>query len=222
MKNNQDDNKKMSRSNRNKTERKNQNGLYYVIVGVLVVVLLFLVFSIFSGNDPEPSQTASTADDSTAMIVDTSEDTSEDTAVEDTSTDTTDTADTSAEEKTTEETEEESEETIEPAEPSDELVVEAYTGDWDPIGTTQQGEHSTNFSDGSQDRMEIKQATSMVTGLNNDTMIEWWVGNDGPNRVVSTVSDQQQTEFYRVFLQWVDNEGWQPTKVERLSENDRN
>ena len=39
---------------------------------------------------------------------------------------------------------------------TDENVTKAYTGDWEPIGTTQTGEHVTDYSDGSADRNEIK------------------------------------------------------------------
>lgn len=61
----------------------------------------------------------------------------------------------------------------------------------------------------------------MVTGIPEDNMIEWWVGNGGDQKVVATVSDREETETYRVYLSWVDNEGWQPTKLETLVENDK-
>lgn len=52
-------------------------------------------------------------------------------------------------------------------------------------------------------------------------MIEWWIENGGDQKVIATVSDTAETEVFRVFLSWVDNEGWQPTKVEILIENDK-
>lgn len=109
----------------------------------------------------------------------------------------------------------------ESVEPSDENVSEAYTGNWDPIGTEQEGPHTTTYDDGSQDRIEIKEATSMVTGINPDNMVEWRVENGGDQKVVATVSDMDETQVFRVYLQWVDGEGWQPTKVEELIENDK-
>ena len=63
---------------------------------------------------------------------------------------------------------------------TDENVAKAYTGDWEPIGTSQTGEHSaTDYTDGSADRIEIKQAVAAATGISADNMIEWWIGNAG-------------------------------------------
>ena len=109
----------------------------------------------------------------------------------------------------------------ESVEPSDENVSDAYTGNWDPIGTEQEGPHTTTYDDGSQDRIEIKEATSMVTGIDADNMVEWLVENGGDQKVIATVSDKDETQTFRVYLQWVDGEGWQPTKVEELIENDK-
>lgn len=101
---------------------------------------------------------------------------------------------------------------------TDENVIVAYRGDWQPIGTTQTGEHITNYNDGSQDRTEIKRAVSYVTNIEEDDMIEHWIGNDGHQKVQATVSSKTTGQFYRVYLTWVDEQGWKPTKVERLKE----
>src|SRR5690625_91136 len=101
---------------------------------------------------------------------------------------------------------------------SDDNVIRAYTGNWEPIGTSQVGEHVTNYNDGSDDRIEIKHATSNVTGIAEDDMIEWWVGNDGPQKVFSVISDKEKTDYYKVYLSWIDHEGWQVTKVEKIKE----
>ncbi|RDW19266.1 hypothetical protein CWR48_09485 [Oceanobacillus arenosus] len=110
----------------------------------------------------------------------------------------------------------------EPAEPSDNNVEEAYAGDWKPVGTEQTGPHTTTYDEGTADREEMKQAVSVATGLATTDMIEWWYENGGDQKVIATVSDNAQTATYRVFLSWNDGEGWQPTKVEKLIENDRN
>lgn len=103
----------------------------------------------------------------------------------------------------------------------DENVRKAYEGNWPAIGTEQEGPHTVNFDKGSQDRIEMKQAVVSATGLDTDNMVEWWVGNGGDQKVISTVSDPDQTTTYRVYLSWIDEEGWQPTRVEILHENDR-
>lgn len=104
----------------------------------------------------------------------------------------------------------------EDVESDDENVTKAYTGDWEPAGTEQSGEHTTNYDDGSQDRNEIKQAVSGVTGVSEDQMIEHWVGNQGEQKVTATIQDESDDQFYKVSLDWVDGEGWKPTKVEEL------
>ena len=102
---------------------------------------------------------------------------------------------------------------------TDENVAKAYTGDWEPIGTSQTGEHSaTDYTDGSADRIEIKQAVAAATGISADNMIEWWIGNAGDQQVTATVSDTQKEKIARVQLTWVDGEGWQVTLVEELNE----
>lgn len=108
--------------------------------------------------------------------------------------------------------------TVEEIPSEDENVITAFRGDWDPVGTKQEGPHTTNYNDGSDDRNEIKQAVVMVTGLDADDMIEHWIGRGGDQAVVATVSDGALEEYYRVYLQWVDEKGWQPTKAEKLKQ----
>lgn len=101
-------------------------------------------------------------------------------------------------------------------ETNDDLVIEAYTGNWEPIGTVQEEPHVTQFKKETQDWLEMEQAIRYATGL--DDMITWRIGNNGEQKVIGTVSTRDQQEIYRVYLSWITNEGWQPTKVERLKE----
>src|SRR5699024_11121229 len=79
---------------------------------------------------------------------------------------------------------------LEEADSTDENVKEAWTGDWPALGSIQTGPHSIDYNNGSQDRIEIKKAVSLVTGIPEDDMIEWWVGNGGGEQnVIATVSD---------------------------------
>ena len=111
---------------------------------------------------------------------------------------------------------EESDITIEEIESDDENVITAFKGDWDPVGTEQEGPHTTTYEDGSDDRLEIRRALVMVTGIKEDDMIEHWIGRGGDQEVIATVSDHAQEDYYRVYLRWVDDEGWQPTKADKL------
>lgn len=102
----------------------------------------------------------------------------------------------------------------------DENVLEAYLLEWEPIGTIQVEPHVTDYANGSQDRLEIELATSAVTGIEEDKLITWWVGNGGDQKVIATVSEQGKDETYRIYLSWIANEGWKPTRLEKLKENE--
>lgn len=76
--------------------------------------------------------------------------------------------------------------------------------------------YQVSYADGSSDRVAIKNQVMQVTGLDNN-LIEWWVGNNGPGRVETTVSNSDQSEVYRVYLQYGEG-NWHVTNYEILSE----
>ncbi|SFE46252.1 YrrS family protein [Trichococcus pasteurii] len=179
-----------------------------IVLGVIAAAFLGLVllYNFFYGNDEEPSIAANNQTNSQNMII-TESDASSETS--------------SSAEKNSEKEEKEDEDTeteTEEVPSTDKNVTKAYTGDWEPVGTTQTGDHVTDYSDGSADRNEIKQAVAAATGISADNMIEWWIGNAGDQQVTATVSDTQKETIARVQLKWVDGEGWQVTLVEELDE----
>ena len=116
------------------------------------------------------------------------------------------------------ENDEEQDVILEEIESDDANVIKAYKGNWDPVGTEQEGPHTTTYEEGSTDRIEIQRAVVMVTGIEEDNMIEHWIGRGGEQEVIATVSDHDLENYYRVYLQWVDEEGWQPTMIEELKQ----
>lgn len=93
---------------------------------------------------------------------------------------------------------------------------------WKPIGTEQTGEHVSSYDMGSADWQEKVKATSYATGIPEDNMTVWFIeGNGGPQKSMATVTAKDTKTPYRVYLQWVDGKGWQPTKVQELEENDK-
>lgn len=105
---------------------------------------------------------------------------------------------------------------LEEIESDDNNIIKAYKGDWQPVGTEQEGPHTTSYDEGSADRIEIKRAAMMVTGIEEANMTEHWIGRGGEQQVIATVSDRTNEGFYRIYMQWIEGEGWQPTKVEEL------
>lgn len=94
---------------------------------------------------------------------------------------------------------------------------------WQPVGTVQTGEHVTQYDKNSVDWQEMLKAISYATGISEDNMTVWFIGRgEVPNKnVIGTVSPKDQNETYRVYLEWVDGQGWKPEKVEYLKENDK-
>ncbi len=94
--------------------------------------------------------------------------------------------------------------------------------DWKPIGTEQTGEHVSSYDLGSADWQEKVKATSYATGIPEENMTVWFIeGNGGPQKSMATVTAKDTQTPYRVYLQWMDGKGWQPTKVQKLKENDK-
>ncbi|MCP8616949.1 YrrS family protein [Salirhabdus salicampi] len=106
---------------------------------------------------------------------------------------------------------------------ADENVLETIVKDWEPIGTEQDEPHVTTYDDSTVDWEEMILAVHYATELEEGDSIIWWVkgSNEDPQKPVITVSNRDQTETYRVYLHWVTENGWEPTKVELLKENDQ-
>lgn len=103
--------------------------------------------------------------------------------------------------------------------PDDDNVEKAYKGDWEPIGTSQSEPHEIQYDKESEDWEEMKEAMKYATGL-TDMETQWIGSGDNEQEAVGTVSDSDLTEIYRVSIEWQENEGYKPTKVEILNEVD--
>lgn len=86
----------------------------------------------------------------------------------------------------------------------------------EPIGTSQTGEHTSSYEEGSVDWNEKIKAIQLATGL-DDNMTLWRLENGGgPQKSVGKVSPEGvQDWMYVVNLQWVDQEGWKVTDVDK-------
>ncbi|MCF6408601.1 YrrS family protein [Pseudalkalibacillus salsuginis] len=90
-------------------------------------------------------------------------------------------------------------------------------GDWEPVGTEQEGAHQSSFEKGTTDWKEKEKALQYATGLSPDEIEYWWIGNGGSpttaKGIVSTAAEKDNP--YVVMLEWVEGEGWKPTSVTR-------
>ncbi|MCA1009764.1 YrrS family protein [Halobacillus halophilus] len=106
-----------------------------------------------------------------------------------------------------------------------ENVAKIVKKDWQPVPTEMNtsGNHTISYNENSQDWNELIKAVSKATGLSKENMITWWIGNGGSSqKAEATVSNKEKTEHYRVFIQWVDGEGYKPVKLEVLEEKEVN
>lgn len=106
---------------------------------------------------------------------------------------------------------------------ADENVLNTYTSkSWKPVGTQQTGVHTTSFDKGSTDWNEMTKAIAYGAGIDEASMRLWWLNNGGAsNKAIGTVSAGNNPQAYRVYIEWVDGEGWKPDKVEELKVNDK-
>lgn len=217
-------NENESNSRLRKNEKRRKNSKFITFLGSIAVVLVLILIGTWvfgGGNDDKASEKtdAETATENFLVVDDDDEQTSN-------SEDEANNKDENAVEDETEEddskdnNENEDDVIIQETEGSDDNVKEAYMGNWAASGTVQTGPHTTVYEGGSQDRIEMKEAASIATGIPAENLIEWWVENGGDQKVIATVSDREETETFRVFLSWIDDEGWQATKIETLIEND--
>lgn len=91
---------------------------------------------------------------------------------------------------------------------------------WKPVGTSQTGEHTPVYDSSSVDWQEMLNAITYATGLDQNNMTVWFLGRDRSttNASIGTVSSKDKQQKYKVYIKWVDGQGWMPTKVEELAE----
>lgn len=228
-----DEFQRSTRKSRYEKKRTNTKAIGWLSIagGILVVIIIALI--VFGGND----NTATSSNSEDSIKIEEVEDEVGEESAEPSSPDEESSSERQLEVREKEEErdslrmdqemdEDQSRETIsDPAEveSDDPNVATAYKDNWQPVGTSQSEPHTTNYNDGSQDREEMAIAVEQALGIAPENQITWWAGRAGDQAVEVTVSpDSNQDVTYRVHLEWIENEGWQPTLVEELKENDKN
>ncbi|PIC78496.1 hypothetical protein CSV74_02935 [Sporosarcina sp. P19] len=87
--------------------------------------------------------------------------------------------------------------------------------DWKPIGTKQTGEHVSKYDGQSDDWYEKKKAISYATGMSEDQLYFERIQNGGsPQKSEGIVRSKDNSKKFKVYLEWVDGQGWKPVKME--------
>jgi hypothetical protein len=221
------DNLNEGKRSRIRAKRRKTNLILNSLIVVVILLIGIVSFNIFFSNDEGAADQNGVAagKDQDAASPDKKED-SKDAGKKD------DSQDSDKKEADESQSEEADEETAEEDELSDPIVTEGGSDanvkqtienpEWKPVGTTQSGEHNTVFDQNAVDWQEMILAYSYATGIDKGNMTVWWNENGGaPNTAVGTISEKGSDQTFRVWIQWVDGEGWKPVKVEELIQNDK-
>lgn len=208
-------------------KKKRANLLINSLLGIVGLLIIITLVNLLSSNDQETASDTEAeqteqqqpAEDEGQQEVesedlagsDAAEDQAEETEAEDSEASDTEASEDADKEETEEIT----------TQPSDDPKVKEtiVNSAWQPIGTSQTGNHVSSYEKGTADWNEKLQALQYATGLSPDNMITIFLGNGGsPQKAIGTVTSNDQSEKYRVYLDWVDGEGWKPTKMDVLNE----
>ena len=209
-----------SRYNARHSKRK-QNIILNSLIGIVVAVILVLMANIFfSGDGSEPTageETNSAVNESTKSASDkentedaiTSDEADTSESEENNSSDEAANKDTEKDEKNDDQEDEEKTDEQDGSEDhaSGEVNLE---GPWEPVGTTQSGNHVSDYTKGSVDWNEKLEAVETVVGYPKEEMVVHWLGgNGGPQKSVATVSQKGGNDTqYVIELEWVEGKGW--------------
>ncbi|MCM3663907.1 YrrS family protein [Mesobacillus subterraneus] len=231
MKHDDYDNLNEGARTRTRAKRRKTNLILNSLIVVVILLIAIVSFNIFFSNDEGAADNSDvTAENNNAASSGKKDnkDDSKGTADKDN-----ESADSNNEDDSTGEESEDADEESEDSEELGEPVVTEGGSDanvkqtienphWEPVGTTQSGEHATVFDQNSVDWQEMILAYSYATGIDKNNMTVWWNENGGaPNTARGTVSEKGGDQAYRVIIQWVDGQGWKPVKIEELIQNDK-
>lgn len=225
-----------SRVNRKKM-RNRSNRLLNIMIGLVVLLILIVGASIIVGNDNDGKENASEEKvlDEAGSSADESEDEEFDSGAE-----------SEDEEESNEPRDEESDDVSQSTLPSeevdesgdnddgsvdeeeqgtvtivpdnDDIIMETVINPgWQPIGTDQSGEHVSEYDSESIDYNEKKKAIAYATGFSEDELFYKRVKNGGgPQKSIGIVTTKDGSNIFRVYIDWIDGEGWKPVKMDVL------
>lgn len=204
-----------------RSKRRKTNLILNGLIGIVLVLIIVVSGVIFLGNDDKAAteteqeqsvEASNEANEGEESSKEETEGSDSETNEEDSTTD----SSSSNEESSEEASSNDNEEVIVTEGGADSNVVKTIVNpNWEPIGTSQTGEHTNVYSGVDWD--EMVSAIEYATGLTEANMTIKFLGNDGHNKSKGTVFSKDRTQIYRVSIEWVDGKGWKPTLVEELA-----
>ncbi|MCE4046951.1 MULTISPECIES: YrrS family protein [Bacillaceae] len=194
-----------------RSKRKKTNIILNALIILVIALIVFVSYSIFSDGDnktdnqenKKTAQTESTKDEQASAQADNDAAKSTD--------------DSESDEE--QETQKDGEAIITEGGSDSNVIKTIENPSWEPVGTTQSGEHTASYSAGVDWDEQLK-ALAYGTGIDEGNMVVWFLGNNNKdqNKSIGTVSTKDKSEKYRVYIEWVDGSGWKPTKVEEIND----
>lgn len=212
-----------SRTNRYEKKRKGTRLINLLAVAGSVLVVAMIAIFLFGGGDQEDTAKGSQKAEASVPSEEVKKESSTETS--DSQDESEDTSDELVVEEGTGDSASETNEddAITVIENTDkENVQSIIKKEWEPVPTEQElnGEHRITYESDSQDWKEMLTAIRQATGLTEANMVTDWIGNGGgPNKAIATVyNSENPDEIYRVYLEWIDQTGFQVQKMEVLKE----
>lgn len=208
-----------------RTKKRKANIILNSLIGLVFILIVVVAANIFLGGDKEkvieqenpPTEEQGTTPDEEEQEGETEPEPIVEGEEDENSQEVTAPETTEDDERNVEEPNEYSEEgqVVIGGDPSSNVIQTIINPNWRPVGTVQEGVH-TNVYDGI-DWDEMVEAITYATGLEKENMTIHFLGNNGHNKSVGTVYSKNKQEIYRVYIEWIDQEGWKPEKVEQLA-----
>jgi uncharacterized protein YpmB len=205
-----------------RAKRKKTNLILNGLIVIVLALIFFVAYTIFlSGDDKASQKEEQTKTAANEASENEDKNTEDKTAVKENAkdSDSEESADEESEEASAPEQKDDSQAVITEGDGSSNVLKTIENPAWKSVGTVQTGEHAPVYDSSSVDWREMLPAISYATGLEESNMTVYWLGRDKTtgNGTFSTVASKDKTQKYNVYLEWVDGEGWKPTKVEELS-----
>ncbi|WP_060665118.1 YrrS family protein [Bacillus sp. CHD6a] len=214
------------------TKRKKTNMILNILIGVVFIFIIVLASSLFFGKNDPATDNENQLATGEQELSETEENETEQESEEAAPTDEeeaeaeTEEAEESAEkekEKEDKEKDEESEEAddseTEVSENSDDPnVIKTMTNPgWGPVGTSQSEPHTSVYEEGHVDWNEKLKAVEAATRMKSGEYTLYFLGNGGSEHLsVASIKNKSTGENFKIYLEWVTNKGWKPTKVEQV------
>lgn len=210
-----------------RNHKRKKNNILNILIGIVILLIIIVTVSIVTGDDEKETANTSKTESSLQEENESVKLEEEVESKDEVETSTESTNSTSSNENTTTEKEEnvstdinEAEAGTVTTESSADANVESVIVDsgWQPIGTAQSGDHVSSYDSESVDWDEKVKALAYAANLDTSNMYVKYIGNGGsPQKSIGTVTSKDGSEIYRISLEWIDGEGWKPTKKEKLN-----